>query len=82
MILCSQTIQDFTVNFEKTGLSSAVRLTVNQVDLGAITNAVLTEVIVMSKTSYNFCFDRESPNLLFNEFSTLKSLYRAGTYLN
>ena len=74
MILCSQTIQDFTVNFEKTGLSSAVRLTVNQVDLGAITNAVITEVIVMSKNSYNFCFAGKSPNLLFNEFLSLKKI--------
>ena len=45
----SQKIQDFTINFDRTGLSDKVRLTVKQVDLGAITNAVITEVIIMSK---------------------------------
>ena len=53
IILFSQKIQDFTVNFERTGFSGSVRLTVNQVDLGAITNAVITELIIMSENSYN-----------------------------
>ena len=46
IIFFSQKIEDFTVNFDLTGFSNMVRLTVNQCDLGANTNAVINEVII------------------------------------
>ena len=39
------------MTFDRTGFTRKVRLTVNQADLGAITNAVLTEFIIMGNVS-------------------------------
>ena len=42
-------ISDYTVNFPTTERTKFVRLTAHQADLGAITNYVLTEVIITGK---------------------------------